>query len=329
LRIPSPIAGIHRQLRQRVDDWTRRRQGPDRDPIELHRRRIYILPTPLGVAFAAMLFAMLLGGLNYNNNMGLAFAFLLASMALAAMHHCHATLSGLGLQLVATESAFAGQDVGFRLLLQNASVSARPAIELVAGERMQAVADVPAGGSVELRLSLHAERRGQVPLHRFQVATRHPLGLFRAWAVIHPSYAAVAYPRPAARGLAPPSIETDTGGAQDRAVGEEDFTGLRPYQSGDSLRRIAWKAYARGQGLHSKQYAGTDVTSHVFDWDSLAGMDAEARLSQICRWVLDAHDRDEAFGLRLPGLQIDTNLGVAHRDRCLAALAMFEPAQAS
>ena len=64
---------------------------------------------------------------------------------------------------------------------------------------------------------------------------------------------------------------------------------------GDPLRRIAWKAYARGQGLHTKQYAGTDVVSHVFDWDSLRGLDTEARLAQLCRWVLDAQERGEAL----------------------------------
>jgi uncharacterized protein (DUF58 family) len=130
-------------------------------------------------------------------------------------------------------------------------------------------------------------------------------------------------PRPAPKGLTPPGVETDTGGAQERDPGEEDFAGLRAYQSGDGLRRIAWKAYARGQGLHTKQYAGTDVVSYVFDWDRLEGMDVEARLSQLCRWVVDAHDRGDAFGLRLPGTDIGANLGEAHRQHCLAALAQF------
>ena len=101
--------------------------------------------------------------------------------------------------------------------------------------------------------------------------------------------------------MTPPRTATDTGGAQAGAVGEEDFAGLRPFQAGDSLRRVAWKAYARGQGLHTKQFAGTDVVSHVFDYGSLAGLGVEARLEQLCRWVLDAQERGEAFALRLPG----------------------------
>ena len=106
--------------------------------------------------------------------------------------------------------------------------------------------------------------------------------------------------------------------------GDADFAGLRPFQAGDSLHRVAWKAYARGQGLHTKQYAGTDVVSHVFDWDSLEGLGTEARLAQLCRWVLDAQERGEAFGLRLPGQAIAPNLGAAHRQHCLTALALFD-----
>jgi uncharacterized protein (DUF58 family) len=309
---------------ERMQAWLRRRQGVDRDPVLLHRRRIYILPTRLGIAYAVMVFAMVLGGLNYNNNLGLGLAFLLVSLGLVAMHHCHGTLSGMALRLLATDSAFAGQDVRFSLLLENLSRSPRPSIEVGLQSAASRPVDVPACGSAPAGISVPAPRRGRIALDRYVVATRHPLGLFRAWAVVHPAYFAIAWPRPAEPGLVPPGVETDTGGAQDHARGDEDFTGLKPYQPGDPLRRIAWKAYARGRGLHTKQYAGTDVISHVFDWDSLAGLNVEERLAQLCRWVLDAHEHGEAFGLRMPGTVIEANIGRAHFERCLTTLALFE-----
>jgi uncharacterized protein (DUF58 family) len=323
--MPRLIRRLRSMLDARVQAWLMRRQGMDADPLRLERRRIYILPTRLGLAYAAMVFAMVLGGMNYNNNLGLGLAFLLASLGLVAMHHCHGTLSGLGLHLLATESAFAGQPVRFRLLLENRARLPRPRMELSTQSVAQQVVDIPPCGSAPAELEVLAERRGRVPLRQFVIATRHPLGLFRAWAVVHPEYAAIAWPKPAPRGIPPVGVETDTGGAQDGAAGEEDFAGLRPYQAGDSPRRIAWKAYARGQGLHTKQYAGTEVVSHVFDWDSLPGLDTDARLGRLCRWVLDAHEHGEAFGLRLPGTVIEPNIGTAHRQRCLTALALFEP----
>lgn len=320
----SVLRRLLASARSRTDAWIRRRQGPDRDPVELTRGRIYILPTRLGVAYAGMLFAMLLGGMNYNNNLGLALTFLLASLGLVTMHHCHGNLRGLRVRLLATEPAFVGQSVGFRLLLENDSVAARPRLELGTSGATAAVVDVPASGSATATLEFPALRRGRLPLERFVVATRHPLGLFRAWAVAHPDYVAIAWPKPIDHGRVPAGVETDTGGAQDRAQGDADFAGLRPYLSGDSPRRVAWKAYARGRGLHTKLYAGTDVVSHVFDWDTLEGLDAEARLGQLCRWLLDAHERGEPFGLRLPGRDIAPNVGPAHRQHCLTELALFD-----
>jgi uncharacterized protein (DUF58 family) len=319
-----PLARLRSALDARVQAWIRRRQGVDPDPVRLDRRRIYILPTPLGIAYAAMLFAMVLGGMNYGNNLGLALAFVLVSLGLVVMHHCHGTLSGLTLRLAAAESGFVGGEVMFAINFENTAVAPRPRIELAIDRAPASVVDVSAAGSATAVLSVPATRRGRVRLERFVVATRHPLGLFRAWAVVHSEYAAIAWPAPAERGRVPPGVETDTGGAQEHAQGDHDFAGLRPFQPGDSLRRIAWKAYARGQGLHTKQYAGTDVVSHVFDWDSLPALGTEARLAQLCRWVLDAHEQGEAFGLRLPGVTLEPNVGTAHRERCLDALALFE-----
>jgi len=321
-----PLARLRSALDARTQAWIRRRQGIDPDPVRFDRRRIYILPTPVGLAYAAMLFAMVLGGMNYGNNLGLGLAFLLVSLGLVVMHHCHGTLSGLALRLAATESAFVGSQVKFTLNLENAALAPRPRIEVGIGRERSCVVDVAAAGTATAELSLPATRRGRVRLERFVVATRHPLGLFRAWVVVHCEHEAIAWPAPAERGRVPPGVETDTGGAQEHAHGDHDFAGLRPFQPGDSLRRIAWKAYARGQGLHTKQYAGTDVVSHVFDWDSLPALGTEARLAQLCRWVLDAHERGEAFGLRLPGMMLEPNLGTAHRERCLNALAIFEDA---
>jgi uncharacterized protein (DUF58 family) len=320
------LRDLRAHVEQRGRAWIRRRQGADADPVELRRQRIYILPTRLGVAFGAMIFAMLLGGMNYNNSLGLGLTFLLASLGLVTMHHAHGTLAGVRLRLLEAVPGFVGSDVRFRLLLEHASNVARPALEigLTRDEPGTVTTDLPPRGSSEATLVLPALQRGRVALERFIVSTSHPFGLFRAWAVLHPSYSAIAWPRPAARAMPPPLTATDTGGAQSGAIGAEDFAGLRPFQAGDSLRRVAWKAYARGQGLYTKQFAGTDVVSHVFDYESLAGLTLESRLEQLCRWVLDAHDRGEAYALRLPGTSIETNVGPAHRERCLNALALFE-----
>lgn len=62
-----------------------RPRRPESLPVALDRRRIYVLPTRFGLFFAALVFTMLLGALNYNNNPALLLALLLGATALASL----------------------------------------------------------------------------------------------------------------------------------------------------------------------------------------------------------------------------------------------------
>jgi uncharacterized protein (DUF58 family) len=317
--------GIMRRLRQFSRRWARKRHGIDADPLILSSRRVYILPTGMGVAFALMLTAMFVGAMNYANNLALGLTFLLGSLALVAMHYCHRNLSGIVIRSASSDPVFAGNEATFHIALENPAPLARHEL-LVANEQGAANPQlIPANGRAVFDLQLPAPRRGVLTLDHFEIVTRHPFGLFRAWTHVHMNLTCVIYPKPAPRGLTPPPVETDTGGAQDSRRGDEEFAGLRPFNPGDSPRRIAWKAYAREQGLQVKLYAGTAVTSHIFDWNGLSGLGTEARLSQLCRWIEDAYADGRAFALKLPGLDIPANVGPGHRQRCLTALALFEP----
>jgi uncharacterized protein (DUF58 family) len=317
------MASLVARLRRKARAWARRRQGLDPDPLVLSGKRIYIFPTRLGFAYALMIVAMFVGAINYGNNLALALAFLLGALGLTAMHHCHRNLSGVRISSAATEPVFAGQLARFRIAIDNPSRIARHAIAIGNEHAMAAPERVDSGGRVVLDVHLPAQRRGYLPLEHFEIETRHPFGLFRAWAHVHMPIQSIVYPRPSERALPPPPVTTDTGGAQDQTRGDEEFAGFRAFHPGDSPRRIAWKAYAREQGLLVKVYAGTAVTSHMFDWDATQG-GVEARLSQLCRWIEDAYAEGRAFGLRLPGTHIEPNVGSAHRQRCLTALALFE-----
>jgi uncharacterized protein (DUF58 family) len=311
-------------IKNKARAWARRRQGEDTDPLNLSGRRIYILPTRLGIAFGFMIFAMFIGAMNYGNNLALALAFILGSLGLTAMHHCHRNLAGVHISSALTDPVFAGDVARFRIAVENPSRVSRHEITLSNDHSIAPPLTIESANRAILEVHLPANRRGYLQLDHFEISTRHPFGLFRAWAYLHMPLRCIVYPRPSARGSPPPPVETDTGGAQDSSRGDEEFAGLRAFHAGDSPRRIAWKAYAREQGLHVKVYAGTAVTSHLFDWTTTRGQGVEARLSQLCRWIEDAHARGRAFGLRLPSTYIPPNVGPAHRQRCLTALALFE-----
>jgi hypothetical protein len=102
------IERLKARAARRAQAWARRRQGSDALPLTLDRRRIYILPTRFGVLYAFALFAMLLASMNYNNSLGFGLTFLLGSLALVAMLHCHRNLSGLVVEGVTAGDSFEG-----------------------------------------------------------------------------------------------------------------------------------------------------------------------------------------------------------------------------
>jgi uncharacterized protein (DUF58 family) len=315
-----PPAAVQR-LERWAAGWARRRQGADALSVVLRRRRIYILPTTFGATFGAMVFAMLLGSLNYGASLGFALTFLLAGMGLVVMHHCHNNLLGAKIRFVGAAPVFAGQVAEFRIAVDNESATPRYEVELAYERHASAPVDVAAGGSTTARLTVPTRRRGWTALDRFAVRTSHPGRLFRAWTWVHMDARCLVYPHPAPPGRPlPPSSGAGAGGHQSH--GDSDFAGLRNAVPGDPPQRIAWKAYARTEVLLLKQFAGGDREPCLLDWESLADLDAEARLSQLARWCLDAAAESHPFGLRLPGRSVPVGSGDPHLSECLEALAL-------
>ncbi len=294
--------------------------------MTLRRGRIYILPTGLGFAFGLMLVAMLLGSLNYANNLGLLLTFLLGALAVVAMHACPRNLEARGFQAAGTEPPFAGQPAVFRIALANPGRAARCDLEARATTGAHAGASLAGGGESTLEIRVPTRRRGSIVLGRVEVATRYPYGLFRAWAVVHPGIACVVSPAPAPD-APPPAVAPAHDAEGCRRRGEDDFAGLKDYHPGDPPRHIAWKAYARAGELLVKEFSGDAESIPVFDLADAPGADLEARLSTLARWIVDASARGVTYGLRLPGTDIAPEPGEAQRRRCLAAIARYgEPA---
>src|SRR6185295_18739364 len=149
-----------RTMERWAANWARRRQGEDAHSVALARRRIYILPTRFGAVFGVMVFAMLLGSINYGASLGFALTFLLAGLGLVVMHHCHNNLLGARLRFVGAAPVFAQQVAEFRIAVENESATRRYEIELAYERHSSAPVDVPAGGSETTRVAVPTRRRG-------------------------------------------------------------------------------------------------------------------------------------------------------------------------
>ncbi|WP_296805108.1 DUF58 domain-containing protein [Thiocapsa sp.] len=290
-------------------------------------RQIYILPTGNGLRFAAVLFVMLLGSLNYQNNLGLLFTFFLASVALVAMHHTWFNLLGLSVQARGGQPVFVGDDTSFEVVVGTEGKRARYDIGIPAGEtRHQSIA-IPGRDSGTIRIAQTTLRRGLAALDEVTVETRYPLHLFRAWCYVKTDATTLVYPKPAQVAPEPGSAAGDTEPRRRQgSEGMEDYLGPRGYRDGDSPRQIDWKAYARERGLVVKQFGGDEGQEVWIDWAGLTAADPEIRISVLTRQVLDAAEAQVRFGLRLPGLEEAPGRGAGHLQRCLTHLALYDHA---
>jgi uncharacterized protein (DUF58 family) len=99
---------------------------------------------------------------------------------------------------------------------------------------------------------------------------------------------------------------------------------LQEYRSGDSIKHIHWKAFGKGLGVFSKQYGGEQSLEEIrLDYGQTPSHNVEQRLSQLCRWVVDAEQAGISYGFALPGLKLPPGQGLAHYQKCLEALALF------
>ncbi len=309
----------------RVRRWARKRQGKDPVSAVLTARRTYILPTGVGLVFALMAFAMLLGSMNYNNNLSFVFTFFLIALGFVAMHACQRNLVGLEVNFAGVEPVFAGQPAQFRFAVTNTARTPRSLIRLYADAAVSDIEDLEPGETRLFVIPLATQARGRVLLERFGVRSQFPFELFRSWAWLHMDIHGVAYPTPARHAPQPPASLMALGHRQRDERGEEDFAGLRRFVTGDSPRNVAWKAYARNGQLLTKRFAGADTSSQWFNFDEAGGADLEERLSILTRWIVDADRAGEDYGLRMPGFEREPAHGASHRRQCLEALAMFDP----
>ena len=306
--------------------WLFRLGRDEHLPIVLGQRRIFIVPTGAGFLFAIALGVMLIGAINYNLSLGHALVFLLAGLGLVAMVHTFHNLFGLRLTPGLAEATFAGDLARFPLHLENARDRSRLALEFSFAGESSLTVDVPAKGRVTVAVPHATERRGRLDPGRVTLATRYPLGLFRAWSYPHPVWSCLVYPRPLRTPLPTASSCTPLDHRRGES-GQEDFAGLRPRQASDPTRHIAWKAVARRsdeQALLVKQFAGGASDELWLDWSQTAvDRGTEHRLSVLAGWVLTADELQLRYGLRLPARWIAPAQGPAHRKSCLQALALY------
>jgi uncharacterized protein (DUF58 family) len=297
---------------------------PPRGEAMLRRRELYMLPNRHGLVFAIVLLVLLLTSINYENGLAYAFTFLMASVAVISMLYTHRNLFRLRIAAGSCDPVFTGENAQFSLSLTNDSNTPRFGVCLEQDGQVRSRMDIGPGETQRIQLPVLAKTRGYLNIPDVLVSTTYPLCILYSWSRrLLLGQRCLVYPRPAStRPLQPAAADGEFSALRSARTGD-DFAGIREYRPGDSPRHIDWRAVARGQPWHVKQFGGSGHHTLMFDWDTLEGDLPETRLSVLCRWILDAERQGAHYGLRLPGNTIETGQGEAHQHRCLAALALF------
>lgn len=318
-------------IRQRIDSWLFLLGAPEPGEVFLRQRRVFIVPSGAGLAFAGLLVLLFIGSINYNLSLGFGLTFLLAACGLIDMHLTFRNLAHLYLAAGHTQPVFAGAEARFDLHLINRSKLDRHAIWIGFHERKQKhplqAADIAAQSRHTVSLGLTAVRRGLVAAPRVRLQTRFPLGLFRAWSYWQPDVQVLVYPQPE---LAAPPLPLAAAAGRDGkgTAGEEDFAGVRAYRHGDTMKRLSWRHIARldlqSEGtLIAKHFEGGAAAEITLDLAQLpSALDIEQKLSRLTRWVLEAESQGLPYAFRLGDHVFSAASGEAQRDACLRALAL-------
>ena len=310
-------------LSRKIEAWSDKRNPSGKGAV-LNRRNILILPTPQGMLFALIALVVLIAAINYENSLAFGLAFMMVSLFLVAMFHGFNNLNGLELTVMPASPVFCGEDAAFQVLLNRQGKRRHEALELEFRGSTSSTAGLGQYRQEQVAVYRATATRGECVAPRLYVRSRFPTGLFTTWSVVNLQMHCLVYPKPVA---VPLNQLLDLGsGAEESAkvrAGTEDFYGFRSFTPGDSLKQVAWKNLARGQGMMVKQFVDYIDERLWLDWDMFYGFGQEERLSRLCFCALQLSGYDMAYGLKLPGLEIAPNTGKQHKLKVLQALALY------
>jgi uncharacterized protein (DUF58 family) len=287
---------------------------------KIHQIRMGL--TAAGCGLIALIVVEFLLSVNFSNNLIFAMTFLLVSIALIGLYHSRVNLMKIRIGDWKSSPVFAGQQALYTLSINNSSNSNRHSLRPVAaGIDQQKEFHLKAREQKEISLRRPAPTRGFLEPLGADICSSFPLGIFKARLHSGELPECLVYPAPAGN---QPLPDSTAGTNAHLKVESGSYTDMRRYAPGDPLSRISWKAFARFDELYTKEFDGAAGQPALWiRWDDVKAAGMEEKLSQLCRWVLDAHKKNCDYGLELPGKTFGPAIEETHLRECLRGLALY------
>ena len=252
-------------------------------------------------------------------------------MAAAALLHTFRNLAGIELAPLAAGETFAGGALPFTLALAGGA-DARMRSRWPPAARRAVTVDVVPDAALPVTLELPTPQRGTRRARTRHVVVGFPAGPLARLGLRPLPAGGCRVPRAGSRTRrrCPPDCSGARCARRNRATSDADLAGLREYQPGDPLQRVAWKAVARGAGWYTKQFEGGGGGGPaMLAWRSLPrALDVEAQIARLTAWVLAAERVGASVCASRPGIALPAGQGREHRRAALTALALL-PASAT
>lgn len=292
-------------------------------PLRISWRRIFILPTKPGLFFGLVVLLMLIASLNFNNNMGLMMTFLLFGLAQVAIYRVFFNLKDLIINHVTAQPIFLGNKAEFLIYLKSTITKYDICVNLLEKKKKNCLPELIANEIKPLGYTTQTKKRGWLVLGKIKIHTSFPFGLFFAWIVTNIEAKCLVYPMPE---KAPPPFPThpQSDGETNTIKQGEDFHGLKPFASGDSMRLIAWKRTAQTGELISREFQQTHGKKLYLDFTQIPLAETEAKLSRLTAWVMSAQQKQLDYCLKLPNFDSGFGNSSQHYLTCLKNLALFQ-----
>lgn len=282
--------------------------------------------TGFGLTWLVTSIIMMMLAANYSNNLLLFIALIMFSIQANGSWLAWLNIRKLTLKTLQLEPIYALQTNSIKVQLEKAQgkylsgVTVSLTDEVFAGSKARHVS-LGSDKLVNTEVTLKPLARGRFAMNNIQLSYHDSLGLWH-WKKNCTSEAMLwVYPTPQGK-LALPKPKAKQGTYLKREQG--DFSHVRSYQRGDSLNHIAWKQMARTGDVMTKEFDGGEgLRQTILSYQEMKSGDTEQRLSQLCRWILDSHQKQLKYSLELPNQTIDAAQGEAHKEVCLQALAQF------
>jgi uncharacterized protein (DUF58 family) len=313
-------------------------------------------PTALWIIFGPVLACMWIAAVNYSNNLVYAILYLIASLSFISIFHTWRNLAALRVEHIRVQPAFAGEEIRVEIFLRNVSRHTiyglffnrvvdesestlrqrlarwnfrQPPSSLLPPRRIRPLRN-PDGRGIRIgpedtfagEVTFPSERRGVYRLEAVVVRTYYPFGLFWANFRVPAGLEYYVYPKPKGSDLWPNLQPSGDAGSPASNRPGDDFSGVRAYMPGESLRHVDWKAYARGRPLSVKQFTGGAGHELWLDASGMHRLPLEARLSQLALWIVNAEKAEIPYALHLGRTTLPLGLGPTQSQRALEALAV-------